>query len=224
MTRALIMAGGGDEKWTNLGGAGRRHFQPVCGERVIDRMIRQLRERGITDIGIICPPDIAEYDIVGTYRIVPRYAEWGHEALNGQDHWSDTGRTIQVYGDTIFADKAMDVIAGYAARRWMMFGRFGNGVIKGGGGELFAMSFWPEHREAWAAALAMAFDLKRRRYIRRAGSWEGYRVMGGARGVAVGRHRFYPRVFTNINDGLTDDFDNPAQYAKLVRLFEKDLT
>ena len=55
MTRALIMAGGADEKWTKLGGEGRRHFALICGERVIDRVIRQLRERGITDIGIIGP-------------------------------------------------------------------------------------------------------------------------------------------------------------------------
>ena len=220
MTRALIMAGGTDEKWTRLGGEGRRHFQLVCGERVIDRIIRQLRARGITDIGIICPPEIAEYDIPGTYRIAPRYAEWGHEALNGREHWSDTDRTLQVYGDTIFADRAMDVIVGYAPRRYMMFGRFGNGVIKGGGGELFAMSFWPEHRLAWLKALEMAFDLKRKGLVKRAGSWEGYRIMGGARGPGVARHKLYRNVFTQINDKLTDDFDNPSQYEKLIRLFE----
>lgn len=219
MTRALIMAGGTDEKWTNLGGAGRRHFQLVCGERVIDRIVRQLRANGITDIGIICPPDIAEYDIPGTWRIAPTYAEWGHEALNGREHWSDIERTLQVYGDTIFGDPAMGRICGYSRRMFQMFGRFGNGIIKGGGGELFAMSFWPEHRKAWSDALAMAFDLKERGIIKRAGSWEGYRIMGGARGALVGRHRLYPLVFTNLNDRQTDDFDTPQQYARLVTLF-----
>ncbi len=219
MTRAIIMAGGEDEKWTRLGGEGRRHFQLVCGERVIDRIVRQLRERGVTDIGIVCPPDIAGYDIPGTFRIRPTYTEWGHEALNGQAHWHEQRRTLQVYGDTIFAERAMDVIVGYAPRRFQMFGRFGNGVIKGGGGELFAMSFWPEQREAWAAAVEMSFDLYRRGIIKRGGSWEGYRIMGGARNAAVGLHRLYPAVFTNINDRQTDDFDTPAQFAKLVALF-----
>jgi hypothetical protein len=102
----------------------------------------------------------------------------------------------------------------------MMFGRFGNGVIEGGGGELFAMSFWPEQREAWAAAVRLAFDLRDRGQIKRGGSWEGYRIMGGARGRMVGRHKLYPRVFTNINDGLTDDFDTPRQFEKLRALFE----
>jgi len=221
MTRALIMAGGADEKWTKLGGEGRRHFQVVCGERVIDRIVRQLRERGITDIGIISPLADPGYDIEGTFRVAPTYSEWGHEGLNGQHHWHEQRRTIMVYGDTVFSDKAMDVIAAFDRRRFMMFGRFGNGVIKGGGGELFAFSFWPEQRDAWRDAVLLSMDLKRRGIIKRGGSWEGYRIMAGVRGATVGRHRHYRNVFTNINDRLTDDFDTPAQYAKLRALFEK---
>lgn len=220
MTRALIMAGGADEKWTTLGGEGRRHFQVICGERVIDRLIRQLRERGVTDIGIICPPDLPGYDIEGTWRIAPDYAVWGHEGLNGEAHWSDTDRTLMVYGDTVFGDKAMDVVVAYDRRRFMMFGRYGNGVIKGGGGELFAFSFWPEHRAAWVAAVRMSFDLRDQGVIKRGGSWEGYRVMAGARGRSVGRHRLYRGVFTNLNDRQSDDFDTPQQFVKLRALFE----
>ena len=220
MTRALIMAGGADEKWTKLGGEGRRHFALICGERVIDRVIRQLRERGITDIGIISPLADPRYDIEGTFRVAPTHTEWGHEGLNGRHHWHEQRRTLMVYGDTVFSERAMDVVAGYQARRFMMFGRFGNGVIKGGGGELFAFSFWPEHRDAWANAVLMSFDLKERGQIKRGGSWEGYRILGGARGRGVGRHKLYPRVFTNLNDGLTDDFDTPAQLVKLRALFE----
>lgn len=211
------MAGGADEKWTNLGGEGRRHFQLVKGERVIDRLVRQLRERGVTDIGIICP-DLPGYDIEGTWRIAPTYAEWGHEGLNGREHWSDA-RTLYLYGDTIFARRAMDVIVGFDRHVFQMFGRYGNGVIKGGGGELFAFSFWPEQQAAWENALAEAFRLKAAGIIKRAGSWEAYRIMGGARGPAVGLHRLYPAVFTNLNDRMTDDFDTPAQFTKLVRLF-----
>ncbi len=217
--RALIMAGGEDEKWTRLGGEGRRHFQVVCGERVIDRMVRQLRDRGVTDIGIICPP-IEGYDVPGTYRIEPHYWEWGHEALNGREHWSATERTLQVYGDTIFSDKALDIIVAFDRRQFQMFGRFGNGVIKGGGGELFAMSFWPEQRAAWQDAVETSMVLRDGGVIKRGGSWEGYRIMGGAKGRYVGRHILYPKVFTNINDKLTDDFDTPEQYRKLRALFE----
>lgn len=224
MTRALIMAGGADEKWTSLGGESRRHFQVVRGERVIDRIVRQLTERGLSDIGIVCPPGMDGYDIEGTYRLDPLYSEWGHEAMNGRAYWSADERTLQVYGDTIFADSAMDTIVGFDRRVFMMFGRFGNGVIKGGGGELFATSFWPEQCEAWYNAMRLAFDLKQRGITKRAGSWEGYRIMGGARGRMVGRHKLYPRVFTNIRDGLTDDFDTPRQFEKLRALFdEKDI-
>jgi hypothetical protein len=218
--RVLIMAGGADEKWTKLGGEGRRHFQLICGERVIDRIIRQLRERGVTDIGIICPPTIAGYDIDGTFRVNPTYSEWGHEGLNGRHYWHEQARTLMVYGDTVFADKAMDIIVSYAPQRFMMFGRFGNGVIKGGGGELFAFSFWPEQRAAWEAAVRESFRLHAAGLIKRGGSWEGYRIMAGKRGHQVRAHRLYPHVFTNIHDRVTDDFDTPEQYVKLKALFE----
>jgi len=214
------MAGGADEKWLASGGEGRRHFQIVNGERVIDRIVRQLQERGVKDIGIICP-EIPGYDVPGTYRVKVSHDEWGHEGLNGQHLWHLADRVLYLYGDTIFSDRAMDVIVGFQRRTFQMFGRFGNGVIKGGGGELFGFSFWPEQAEAWHDALEMAFALKARGVIRRAGSWEGYRVMGGARGARVGLHRHYPAVFTNIDDRLTDDFDNLGQYRKLVALFER---
>lgn len=212
------MAGGTDQKWLDSGGEGRRHFQVVAGERVIDRIVRQLTSRGVRDIGIICP-DIAGYDVPGTYRVPVRYAEWGHEALNGQHLWHDSQRTLQVYGDTLFSDAAMDLIVSDARREFTMYGRWGNGLIKGGGGELFAFSLYPEHREPWHDALEMAFALKARGIIRRAGAWEGYRIMGGARGRRVGLHRLYPHVFTHIGPP-TDDFDNLRQWQKLRPMFE----
>lgn len=228
MTRALIMAGGDDEKWTKLGGQGRRHFQVIAGERVIDRLVRQLRERHVTDIGIIAPPDLREYELPGTFSVRPTHTEWAHEGLNGQHYWHEQGRTLQVYGDTVFTDRAMDIIAGYDRQQFQMFGRFDKGFrpepyrIKGGGGELFAFSFWPEQREAWAAAVRHSFELHRAGLIKRGGSWEGYRIMGGAEGARVGLHRLYPKVFTNIRD-QTDDFDTPAQFEKLRALFEKTI-
>ena len=216
MTRALIMAGGTDAKWGDHLGV-RRHFAPVCHETVITRMIRQLRARGVTDIGIIAP-DLPGYAIEGTYRIEPTYAEWGHEALNGRAEWSTTGRTIQVYGDVVFSDKAMDTIAGYRHRVFRAFGRHGRGAIKGG--ELFAISFWPEQCVAWEKAQRLGHELHARGIIKRSGSWEGYRIMGGARKAGVGRHRIYPQIWTEINDG-TDDFDKPLQYEALIALVAK---
>ena len=211
MTRALIMAGGDDEKWTRLGGAGRRHFAPVLGEPLLHRTLRQIRSHGITDIGIIAP-DLPEYALKGTYRIEPTTREWGHEALNAIDHWSGTCRTIQVFGDTVFSNLAMAIICGYRPRRFQAFG-----YHRGKSGELFAFSFWPEHREMWERAVRLGFELKERGIIKRAGSWEGYRIVAGARGPMVAQHRLYPRYFTNIRDG-TDDTDTPAKLAKMLKI------
>jgi len=206
------MAGGDDAKWANHLGV-RRHFAPIGAETVIGRQLRQLRERGVSDIWVVAPQD---YGLPGTRWLLPDSAAWGHEALNGREAWSTTGRTIQVYGDVIFTDAGMDAMCGFDRRAWQAFGRHGAGGVSPWG-ELFAISFWPEHHAAWLAALQLAFRLKAKGVIRRAGSWEGYRILGGAKGPAVGRHRLYPGLFTEIHDA-TDDFDTPAEYEALVAL------
>jgi hypothetical protein len=215
VTRALIMAGGDADPdraghaWGGYLGVG-RHFAPIAGEPLLYRIIRQLRANRITDIGIIAP-DRPEYAIEGTYRIEPTTRAWGHEALNAREYWSDTERTIQVFGDVVFSERAMRIVCEYRPRKFQAFG-----YIRGRSGELFAISFWPEQREAWENALRLGFSLKERGIIRRAGSWEGYRIMGGARGRHVMVHRLYPACFTNILDG-TNDIDNPRRYEALAR-------
>jgi hypothetical protein len=212
---ALIMCGGADTKWTDLGGQGRRHLQLIDGERLIDRTIRQLRERGVVDIGIIAPEDMSEYTIRGTWRIAPKFDAWGHESLNARDFWLEQGTTLQVYGDTVFTELAMDlVVKEYPGFR--AIGRHGPGGISPYG-ELFAISIPRHGGQAWEAALRKAFDLKRQGIIGRAGSWEGYRIMAGAFGRDVRKHRLYRRFFVNVIDG-TDDFDTPDEYMKMLEL------
>lgn len=206
------MAGGEDAKWP---GPVRRHFMPIGGEPLIERTVRQLRERGVSDVWIVAPL-IPEYRLPGTRPIEPEYREWGHEALNGRAAWSESGRTIQVYGDTVFSDAAMDTITGFDRRAWQAFGRHAAGGVSRWG-ELFAISFWPEHHEPWLAALRHGFDLKSRGIILRAGSWEGYRIMAGAEGGQVARHQLYPALFTDVGDDLTDDFDTVEEYEALVK-------
>lgn len=215
MTRVFIMAGGEDAKWAGHLGV-RRHFAPINGEPLVRRQLRQLRERGIVDVRVVAP-DLPAFRDVGVPLVAPTTSAWGQEALNAQALWSVRGRTIQLYGDTVFTDAAMDTIVGFDAPRWQAFGRHGPGGISPWG-ELFAISFWPAQAAAWAGALRQAFALKARGTIRRAGSWEGYRVLGGAKGPAVGRHLQYPALFTEINDH-TDDFDTPEEYEALVRLW-----
>ena len=213
MTRALIMAGGDDAKWKNHLGV-RRHFVPINGEPLLARIVRQLEEREV-EVWLIAP-NLPEYDI-DLPRVTPTTTRWGEEALNGAAAWNKSGRTILVYGDTVFTDAAMDTIAGFDRHAWQLFGRFGASKIKPHG-EIFAMSFWPEHHAAFRVALDEAFRLKREKIIGRAGSWEAFRILGGAQGTAVAEHRRYPDLFTEIDDE-TDDFDTPGEYEQLARLF-----
>lgn len=206
------MAGGDDAKWGSYLGD-RRHMAPVDGEPLLHRIARQLLERD-AEVFIV-GPDHQGYDIEGTFRVNPETRGWGQEALNAQSFWSPVERTTLVYGDTVFTDAAMDTVVGFDQRTWQLFGRFGASDIKRYG-EIFAISWWPEHAGTWRAALGEAFRLKERHITRRAGCWEAFRVMGGARGRDVGRHLSYPALMTEINDG-TDDFDTPEEYETLMR-------
>jgi hypothetical protein len=209
------MAGGDDARWGDYLGA-RRHFAPIEGEPLILRTVRQLRER---DCEVYIIAERPEYRIPGTQLVPPETTQWGQEALNGWNVWDLNGRTLQVYGDVAFTDAALDTICGDAVRRWQLYGRHGRSSVKAYG-EIFAIGFWPEHHDAWQAALTEAFRLKEQRVTRRAGSWEGYRILGGAEGAAVDEHRLYPDLMTEIDD-RTDDFDTPEEYAALVRLWSE---
>lgn len=205
------MAGGTDAKWGDSLGV-RRHMAPVDGEPLLHRTVRQLRERGSDDVYIV-GPDLPGYDVAT--RLEPETRSWGQEALNAQSHWSNDGRTVLIYGDTVFTDSAMDIVAGFDRRTWQLFGRFGSSDIKRYG-EIFAISWWPEHSVAWRSSLNEAFSLCKRGIIGRAGCWEAFRIMGGARGRSVSRHRRYPQLMTEILDG-TDDFDDLPEYRALIR-------
>lgn len=215
----FIMAGGTDEKWTDLGGQGRRHFQLIGRETVLGRIVRQLRERGVSQIAIIAPAElVGYYRTPGANVIAATSTGWGCEALNGWSDWPAHGRILYLYGDTVFSAAAMDRILAFRPQRFQAFGRHGPGGVSPSG-ELFGFSFPPAARLAWRHALRMVFELKAKGVIRRAGTWEAYRFMAGARGRVVGRHLLYPRCFTDIRDG-TDDFDTPEQYRALVELVE----
>lgn len=213
MTRALVMAGGTDDKWGGYLGV-RRHFAPIDGEPLLGRIVRQLHERGM-DVHIVAP-DLPEYHLPGTMHVIPSTQEWGMETVNAVASWDTAGRTILVYGDTVFSEAAMDTITGYAPRTWQLFGRFGTSATKPYG-EIFAISFWPQHHGAWLVAMSEAVRLKARHVTRRAGAWEAFRILGGARGRRVSQHRRYPSLMTEIDDA-TDDIDTPAEYEALRRI------
>ena len=209
--RAIIMAGGDDSKWGGYLGV-RRHFAPVDGEPLLHRTVRQLLDRE-AEVFIVAP-DLPEYHISWTTLIEPETTAWGEEALNAQHFWAERDRTVQFYGDVVFTDAAMNTIVGYERRVWQAFGRM-DGARTKPYGELFAISFWPEHHAEWMAALWQAFELKRTGIIHRAGSWEAFRIMGGAQGYEAAVHSPYPDLMTEILDG-TDDFDTPAEYEALM--------
>jgi len=218
MTRAIILAAGDCAKWENHLGT-RPHFALIDGEPILLRTVAQLKARGVTDIWIVGPPDDERYLIEGTQLFVPTPDPANYiadQVLHNRSLWCDTERTITLWGDTYFTDATMDAIAGYTVRDWRLFARFGPSQLTGcPWGEVFAVSFWPEHAEGWERAVRHSVDLQRKGVTRRSGAWEGYRIAGGAADAQVGKHRDYG-LATWIDD-WTEDFDFPRDYDEFIR-------
>lgn len=212
------MAAGPDDVYASFGV--RKQLLDVGGETLLARMVRQLRERGVEDI-VVTEPRPGTYAGLDAECVVPPATPSngkGDHALNNLAWWSDTDRTVQFFGDTYYTDDAMDLIAGYEPRAWRLFCRYGPSTITGCPyGEVFAVSWWPEHNGLYQDALRTSVALYQRGITRRSGTWEAARILGGARRAAVRRHRWYPGVMVEIDD-RTEDFDKPGDFERWLEL------
>lgn len=212
------MAAGPDDMYDAFGV--RKQLLQVDGETLLERMVRQLRARDVVDI-VVTEPRPGTYAGLDAVCVVPPATPSngkGDHALNNVAWWSDDDRTVQLFGDTYYTDAAMDTIAGHAPREWRLFCRFGPSAITGCPyGEVFAVSWWPEHNGLYQQALLTSVQLMNRGLTRRSGTWEAARILGGALGAQVRKHRFYADVMVEIND-RTEDFDKPGDFERWQEL------
>lgn len=212
--RAIVIADGDGTRWRNHLGVP-KHLIPFLGEPLVHRTGRQLREAGFETF-IVGPAGDDRYRVGGCALAEsgPRVPEW-HDAskfLDSQYLWSETRRTVVVYGDVFFDDEAVDAIASYDEREWRLFARLDGSPVTGTRwGECFAQSFWPEHIDAHRAAFDVILEARAAGRIRRCGGWEHYRAMCG---LDPARHAAGDRLIEV--GGWTDDFDFPQDYATWV--------
>jgi hypothetical protein len=214
---AIIIAAGDATRWGNHLNVP-KHLVKVDGEPILNRTIRLLNERGVTQVYVVGPDD-DRYRIDGSELYIPKKNKHNLDAdkfLNSEPLWNTDGRTIVCYGDVFFTDEAMDTIVFSEIKDWTLFCRFDKSTYTGTPwGECFAQSFYPEHIKQHKDALLHIAELRRHKKILRCGGWEHYRVMCGVEDSKLNKH-FRHGNAVNIDD-WTDDFDFPDDYNRFIK-------
>lgn len=220
MTTVLILCAGESERWGEYGGTPKHFVRVDNGERLLDRTVRQVRSRLQVTPWIVSWAD-ARYRLPGTRQecIVPQPKRYDVDKfLSSESLWDPDGRTIVLLGDVFFTDAAMDAIVGFEAREWQAFLRPGPAAMIGKQrGELFAQSFWPEHRAEHRAALLHLVDLMSWGVtVLHAAGWQHHKVMCGMADAEISRDAVTARVWGSarrtVVDDFTGDFDVPQDY------------
>lgn len=204
----IIAAAGGQAKWGEYLGVP-NHLIPIGGEPLLQRTIRQAQ--AYTKDVHVTTTDDDRYRVVGAARHI-RDTSAPSEYASTRDLWSETGRTVLLYGDVYFTDAAMAAICGDTRHSYRAYGRRGASVVTGCPyGELFAASWWPEHHERMDKLLAMVHEVRASGAVTRPPGWMLLRAW---QGTPLNRHIVKRgRCFSPIDD-LTDDFDYPSDYHR----------
>lgn len=204
--RVIVAAAGGDKTWGGHLGVP-RHMVPVGGEPLLQRTIRQAVT--YTDDVHVTTPDDDRYRVVGAARHVREPGESEYDST--RDLWSADGRTVLLYGDVYFTDRAIAIVCRDQARRFRAYGRRGASRVTGTPyGELFATSWWPEHHAAMDRHLDLVHATRAAGTVTRPPGWMLLRAW---QGTPLNRHIVKRRFFTTIDD-LTDDIDRPDDYER----------
>jgi choline kinase len=213
--RVVIMAAGMCTRWKNYLGVPKQ-LAPVNGEAIINRTIRLLKERGITDIYV-------------TVRTPNQYGDLGvKEYINFEQNQFNIDRLygarelspcVYLYGDCYYTERAMDIILS-DTNDYRFFGRRKPGIIK-------------SNREIYAIK-ANDFVVEKARELREMhAEHKVINSLGGhllihCLGIPVNPrtrdHTAKPDeltpIFTDIDDETTD-IDMPHEYRKLKQLVER---
>jgi len=203
----IVPAAGAGERWDNHGGI-TKHEAVVAGERIIDRLVRQLRPHA-TAMYLVGGPQAA-----GVQRRKPKLdpAKGDIDKIASSRHlWANDRRTLIVFGDVVLTDAAAARIASHQHDGWYVYGRHGASRYTGKQyGELYALSVMPEaHGELddlLARTAALAPQPNRLWHLYRMGIGQPtFRVMPpGGRFVAI--------------DDASDDVDTPEEWEVMRRL------
>lgn len=218
-TKAIILCAGEGSRWNNYLNSP-KHLISIEGERLLDRTVRLLAERGVEDIYIVVKEEDSRYTSQGAKSYVAdiNYQENADadKFLSSKNLWSKRDRTLVIYGDCYFTEEAMDLIVNNPSREWILYCRPSRSKITGSKWpECFAQSFYPMHLESHELALHRIANLYKSKSISRCGGWEHYRAMIGLPDSLV-QSSIMRDKFIEIND-WTEDFDYPDDYEAWIK-------
>lgn len=218
-TKAIIICAGEATRWGDYLNT-KKHLIEIEGERLLDRTVRLLKERGVKEIYIVVKRISPEYQVEGAAQWVanlkPEENADADKFLSSKELWNEEGRTLVFYGDCYFTEEAMDTICNFESREWTLFCRPGASEITGTPwGECFAQSFYPEDHLRHEDGLLKLARLWKEGVIKRCGGWEHYRIMVGRADTDLRKH-YMTDHYVEIND-WTDDFDYPKDYDEWKR-------
>jgi hypothetical protein len=222
--RAIIIAAGEATRWDNYLGIP-KHFAKLNGEPLLERTIRLLKNEGLTKDEIIVVSHDYKLDTALNYRPDPQlHIEYSDASkfLDSTDLWDKAGRTLIIYGDVYFTEKAMHTIVSYPLKDWRLFCRPGRSKHTGTRwGECFAISFYTKDHEKALRELHRIARLKNIGHIDRCGGWEWVRAMHGLPDERIRKpHLVTCPLYFTIDD-MTDDIDYPEDYDRLKERLEQ---
>lgn len=207
----LILAGGEATRWGDFLGTP-KHLAPLCGERLLDRTVRLLQERGQTDIRIIVSDMSDErYKVSGARRVLRKdgFDRFDVDKFRSSMHLWDEGGVTVLPGDIFYTEEALDTILG-DEDDYRFFCRFGESTVtKKPYGEPFATRIMPASYERMFQVMDDLAGMHEVGEIERSGMWEIYRMfMGGD------IHEHTDLGGATIIDDWTDDFDFPVDWER----------
>ena len=211
--RVVIMAAGSGARWQNYLGVPKQ-LAPVDGEPLIHRTIRQLRERGITDIYVT----VRQYGALGQLpggvtEYVKPFNDYEIDRVYGA---KDLVPCLFLYGDACYTDRAMDIILS-DTHPYRFFGSSRPNGVK----------LWREmyaiKADAWLIAKCGELrEMFRTGKLRRCIGQDLHYYVAG---VPIKGNRFQSVAcsfsddhYTALNDG-TSDFDTPKDYDRWCKRY-----
>lgn len=218
MNRIMVTCAGSQKKWNNHLGVPSHLVKDRNGERILERTLRQLRERGYTaDQILVFHPPVAGYYYEGAAHVVMPPGTHETEYHTTQDWWlAGADRNVLLLGDTWFTDEALDTILSFDGEGIMFFGRYGPSSLTGSPwGELFSYSWLGSNNDTLTRSMRELSAMRKQGKVWRFCGWELLYFLQNQKVQRNRRfdHRVDPRFFTEIDDA-TDDVDFPVDAHK----------
>jgi len=207
----ILMCGGRYEIWEKP-----RHLSVICGEEIVERTIRLLKENGVTDIAISSNNDIFKKFGIPVLEHNNNYVSHNFGDVEGD--WFDAfyptdEPTCYIFGDVVFSPEAIKTIVEYKTDDMMFFGSkppFASNYIKNHE-EPFALKVVNQKHLREAINKTRELD-KEGKFWRKPLMWELWTVIQDVPlQTEPGK---YPAEYVAIND-YTVDVDRKSDIAKI---------